>query len=141
MRWWHLPQVVTLEQQVFGDECWSARTFWSELGQIDTRHLVVALEGDQVVGYGGFCDYPDEGWIQTMAVAPDRQGKGLGSTILAALLAEADRRAQRVVALEVAADNVAGQALYARFGFQRTAVRRGYYQPSGTDAYVLSRRS
>ncbi|MDQ1550304.1 MAG: hypothetical protein QOD27_1962, partial [Microbacteriaceae bacterium] len=30
-------------------------------------------------------------------------------------------------------------ALYERFGFRRSGVRRGYYQPSGADALVMER--
>lgn len=141
MRWWHVERVLPLEAALFGDEPWTARTFWSELGQVDTRAYVVAVDDGEVVGYGGLCDYPDEAWVQTMAVAPSHQGRGLGAQLLAELLAEADRRGQRVVSLEVRADNAPAQRLYARHGFTRTGVRRGYYQPSGTDALVLTRRS
>lgn len=140
-RWWHVPGALALEEALFADERWTARTFWSELGQVDTRHYVVLLDGERVVGYAGLCDYPDEAWVQTMAVAPDRQGRGLGDTLLRDLLVEAERRRHRVVSLEVAADNAPAQRLYARHGFTRTGVRRGYYQPSGTDAYVLTRRN
>ncbi len=140
MRWWHVAQVLPLESALFGEEPWTERTFWSELGQVDTRHYVVALEDDRPVGYAGLCDYPDEAWVQTMAVAPTHQRHGLGDRLLRALLAEAARRGQRTVALEVRADNGPAQRLYARHGFTRTGVRRGYYQPSGTDAWVLTRR-
>ena len=140
-RWWHVPGALALEEALFADERWTARTFWSELGQVDTRHYVVLLEHDRVVGYAGLCDYPDEAWVQTMAVSPAHQRRGLGDRLLQDLLAEAERRRQRVVSLEVAADNAPAQWLYARHGFTRTGVRRGYYQPSGTDAYVLTRRS
>ena len=40
---------------------------------------------------------------------------------------------------EVRAGNDRAIALYERFGFRRTAVRRGYYQPSGADALVMTR--
>lgn len=141
LRWWHIAPLLPLEAELFGDEPWTARTFWSELAQLDTRHYVVALAEDGPVGYAGLCDYPDEAWVQTMAVAPALQGRGLGTRLLLALLQEADRRGQRVVSLEVRADNVAAQRLYSRHGFTRTGVRRGYYQPSGTDAWVLTRRT
>ena len=141
LRWWHIAPLLPLEAELFADEPWTARTFWSELAQLDTRHYVVALAGDTPVGYAGLCDYPDEAWVQTMAVAPALHGRGLGTRLLLELLAEAERRGQRVVSLEVRADNVAAQGLYSRHGFIRTGVRRGYYQPSGTDAWVLTRRT
>jgi len=140
MRWWHVPALLPLEAELFADEPWSARLFWSELGQVDTRHYVVALEDDDVLGWAGLCDYPDEAWVQTMAVAPAAQGRGLGARLLGALLEEAERRRQRVVSLEVRADNAVAQRLYERHGFARTGVRRGYYR-GGVDAWTLTRRS
>lgn len=140
MRWWHVEQLLPLEAALFADEPWTARTFWSELGQVTTRHYLVALDGERLLGYGGLCDYPDEAWVQTMAVDPATQGRGTGTLLLQALLAEAARRRHRVVALEVRADNARAQALYARHGFVQTGRRRGYYQPSGVDALVLTRR-
>ena len=141
MRWWHIGQLIGLDTELFGAESWSDRLFWSELGQTDTRCYLVALDGDDLVGYAGLCDYPDEAFVQTMAVAPSHQRAGLGARLLLALLAEAERRRQPTVRLEVRADNRPAQALYARHGFTRTGVRRGYYQPSGTDAWVMTRRS
>jgi [ribosomal protein S18]-alanine N-acetyltransferase len=140
MRWWHVAELLPVERELFAPEPWTERLFWSELGQLDTRHYVVALEDGRVVGYGGLCDYPDEAFVQTMAVAPAAQGRGLGARLLVALLEEAERRGQRTVSLEVRADNVPAQRLYARHGFTRTGVRRGYYA-GGVDALVLTRRS
>jgi ribosomal-protein-alanine N-acetyltransferase len=139
MRWWHVAALMPVEQALFAPEPWSERLFWSELGQLDTRYYLVALAGERVVGYAGLCDYPDEAFVQTLAVAPAAQGQGLGARLLVALLDEATRRGQRSVSLEVRADNEPAQRLYARHGFSRTAVRRGYY-PGGVDALVLTRR-
>ena len=77
--------------------------------------------------------------LAPVAVAAPAQGTGLGARLRRALLEEAVRRGQRVVSLEVRADNEAAQRLYARHGFTRTGVRRGYY-PGGVDALVLTRR-
>ncbi len=139
MRWWHIDQVLRIEQDVFVDDRWTARTYWSELGQLDTRHYLVAVEGDEVQGYAGLCDYPDEAFVQTIAVDRAAQGKGLGARLLQALLDEAARRRQNRVLLEVRADNAAAIALYERFGFRRSGIRRGYYSPSGADALVMMR--
>ncbi len=139
MRWWHLPEVLAIEAEVFGAEPWTARTFWSELGQVETRHYLVALEADRVIGYAGLCDYPDEAFVQTLGVAPSAQRQGLGAGLLQALLDEAGRRRHSTVLLEVRADNAPAIGLYERFGFRRTGIRRGYYQPSGTDALLMTR--
>ena len=139
MRWWHVAKLLPVERSLFQPEPWSERLFWSELGQVDTRHYVVALRGGTVVGYAGLCDYPDEAFVQTLAVAAPAQGTGLGARLLRALLEEAVRRGQRVVSLEVRADNEPAQRLYARHGFSRSGVRRGYY-PGGVDGLVLTRR-
>jgi len=141
MRWWHVEQLMPVERQLFGEQPWTERTFWSELGQLETRWYVVALEDERVVGYAGLCDYPDEAWVQTVAVAPEHQRRGLGAQLLEALLDEADRRRQRVVSLEVRAGNAGAQRLYERHGFVRTGLRRGYYEPSGEDAVLMSRRA
>ncbi len=106
MRWWHVAELLPLERELFAPEGWSERLFWSELGQLDTRHYVVALDGEQVVGWAGLCDYPDEAWVQTIAVAPAARGTGLADRLLEDLLAEAGRRRQTAVSLEVRADNL-----------------------------------
>ncbi|MBK5306185.1 MAG: ribosomal protein S18-alanine N-acetyltransferase [Frankiaceae bacterium] len=139
MRWWHIDEVLPLEHDLFEDDTWTARTYWSELGQLDTRHYLVAVDDGVVLGYAGLCDYPDEAFVQTIAVARSTQGKGLGALLLQALLDEATRRGQRRIVLEVRADNANAIALYERFGFRRSAVRRGYYQPSDADALVMMR--
>jgi ribosomal-protein-alanine N-acetyltransferase len=139
MRWWHIDELLPIERRVFGEEPWTARTFWSELGQLDTRYYLVAVNDGVVVGYGGLCAYPDEAFVQTLAVAPEQQGEGLGAVLLQALLDEAARRRKTTVSLEVRADNAPAQRLYERFGFRQAGVRRGYYQPSGTDALILVR--
>jgi ribosomal-protein-alanine N-acetyltransferase len=136
MRWWDIDAVVGLERALF-DDAWSAEMFWDELAQGGSRTYVVATDDDDVVGYAGLAAMPDEAYVQTIGVAPDRQREGLGSTLLTALLHDAKERGLPRVGLEVRVDNAAAIALYERFGFQGIAVRKRYYQPSGTDALVM----
>ena len=140
MRWWHVDLLLPLEIELFGPDGWSAGAFWSELGRPDTRHYLVARDGAALTGYAGLCDYPDEAFVQTIAVTSSAQGRGVGDRLLAALLDEARRRRQRTVRLEVRVGNERAQRLYARHGFTRESVRRGYYQPSGEDAAMMVRR-
>lgn len=139
MRWWDVDAVVAIERDLHGAEAWSPELFWSELAAADTRAYLLAERAGELVGYAGLCVYPDLAYVQTLAVRRDAWGEGVGTGLLRALLAEADRRGRRSVALEVRADNDRAQRLYARHGFAEIGRRRGYYQPSGADALVLQR--
>ncbi|MGZ4632709.1 MAG: ribosomal protein S18-alanine N-acetyltransferase, partial [Actinomycetes bacterium] len=101
---------------------------------------VVAESGGHLVGYAGLFAAGHQADVQTLAVARDHQGRGLGAVLLQVLLDEADRRDASEVLLEVRADNDSAMRLYERFGFERIGVRRGYYQPGRVDAVVMRRR-
>jgi ribosomal-protein-alanine N-acetyltransferase len=140
MRWWDVPAAHLIEAEVFPDP-WPVEAFWSELAHVPaTRHYLVAEADGAVVGYAGLVCTGAQADVQTLAVAADQRGLGLGGELLRALLAEARRRGATEVLLEVRAENDAAQQLYARHGFERIGVRRGYYRPGGTDALVLRRR-
>jgi ribosomal-protein-alanine N-acetyltransferase len=137
-RWWHIADVLPIEEDLFGVEKWSAAMFWNELAQ--RHHYLVALDDDQVAGYAGLSVvHRDEAWVQNIAVRRDAQRHGVGRSLLEALLAEAARRGVTQVLLEVAVDNTAAQRLYATYDFEPVGIRRGYYQPSNTDALVMMR--
>jgi ribosomal-protein-alanine N-acetyltransferase len=133
-----LDAVMALEEELFAPDTWTAAMYREELAQSDTRHYLVAEDAGAVVGYAGLIAYDDEAHVATIGVTGARQGQGLGARLLDALLAEADRRSP-VVLLEVRADNEHAQELYRRRGFAEIGRRRGYYQPSGTDAVVMRR--
>jgi ribosomal-protein-alanine N-acetyltransferase len=136
MRWWHVEDVMVLEQELFGAESWSAAAYWNELAETATRHYVVALDGDRPVGYAGAAVLDDEAHVLTIGVTGRAQGRGVGTALLRDLLAAAgDRR----VLLDVRADNDPAQRLYRRHGFAPVGRRRRYYQPSGVDAVVMAR--
>ena len=144
-----LPAVLDLEHDLFPEDAWSREMFASELrdGPSD-RYYLVAEEDGRVVGYAGLLapasrpGRPGSGGqadVLTMAVATSRWGQGIGSALLEALLAEAAARGCAEVFLEVRVDNPRAQRLYRRHGFADVGLRRGYYQPSGTDALVMRR--
>ncbi len=99
----------------------------------------MALEGSEIVGYAGLSRSGDEAWVQNLAVRRDHQRRGIGRALLEELIAEAERHGIGIILLEVAVDNTAAQRLYEAYGFQTVGVRRGYYQPSNTDALVMRR--
>jgi ribosomal-protein-alanine N-acetyltransferase len=134
-RWWHIAEALPIEEDLFGAEKWSASMFWNELAQ---RHFyLVAEENEKVAGYAGLAIVDqEESWVQNIAVDRRAQRGGIGRQLLEALLAEAGKRK---VLLEVAVDNAPAQRLYAAYDFEPVGIRRGYYQPSNTDALVMMR--
>ncbi|MFI5832383.1 ribosomal protein S18-alanine N-acetyltransferase [Micromonospora sp. NPDC051300] len=138
-RWWHVEEVLPIEADLFGAEQWTPGMFWNELAN-GHFYLVATDDDGSVAGYAGLAVAPpDEAWVQNIAVRRDAQRLGIGRLLLEALLAEAARRGVRSTLLEVAADNAPAQRLYATHGFEPIGVRRGYYQPSNTDALVMQR--
>jgi ribosomal-protein-alanine N-acetyltransferase len=136
LRWWQIDDLLPIEKDLFGAEAWTARMFWNELA--NGHHYLVATEDDgTVVGYGGLAVIQGEAWINNLAVRRDAQRHGVGAQLLELLIAEARRQECKHVLLEVAASNEPAQLLYARFGFEAVGIRRGYYQPSNTDAVVM----
>jgi len=134
-RWWHIAEVLPIEEELFGAEKWSAAMFWNELAQ--RNFYLVAEENEKVVGYAGLAIVDrEESWVQNIAVDRRAQRGGVGRQLLEALLAEAGTRK---VLLEVAVDNAPAQRLYAGYDFEPVGLRRGYYQPSNTDALVMMR--
>jgi ribosomal-protein-alanine N-acetyltransferase len=135
-----LPAILELEHALFGEEAWSEQMLAGELTQQPaSRYYLVAQDAGAIAGYGGLLAAGTQADILTLAVAADHWGRGIGAALLEALLAEAARRGCTEVFLEVRVDNARAQQLYRRYDFAQIGVRRGYYQPSGTDALVMRR--
>ncbi|MGW2561055.1 ribosomal protein S18-alanine N-acetyltransferase [Streptomyces sp. NPDC001514] len=143
MRWWDIEPVLSLEHDLFPEDAWSPGMFWSELahsrGPRATRRYVVADDpaDGRIVGYAGLAAAGGLGDVQTIAVARDHWGTGLGARLLTDLLQHATAFECDEVLLEVRVDNTRAQKLYERFGFEPIGFRRGYYQPGNIDALVM----
>jgi ribosomal-protein-alanine N-acetyltransferase len=69
----------------------------------------------------------DEAEILTVAVLPGARRKGLGLALTEACAAAAHARGASFLHLEVAENNFAARALYAKLGFVETGRRPNYY--------------
>lgn len=104
-----------------GDSPWSEAAFADLLAQAG----VFALETAD--GFILMRAVADEAEILTLAVRPAGRRGGQGTRLVGeGVLAAAARGAARVI-LEVAEDNAAARALYARSGFVEAGRRPGYY--------------
>ncbi|WP_374010983.1 ribosomal protein S18-alanine N-acetyltransferase [Leifsonia sp. LS-T14] len=132
---------MELERSIFVNDAWSERSMRSEVTG-EHGYYLVAFEPEtpeRIDGYAGLLAPRggEEGDIQTIAVAPHARRRGLGRTLMQALIAEARRRGAREVFLEVRADNPGAETLYRDLGFAEIGVRPKYYQPDGVDAIVM----
>ena len=139
-----LADIMALEHKLFPDDPWSAVMFAEEVTQPPSRRLYLIAEAGAdaalvTAGYAGMMFVPGgvQADVLTIAVAPAYWGRGIGSALLSALIQAARNRGCTEVFLEVREDNQRARGLYLRRGFEEIGVRRGYYQPSGTDAIVM----
>lgn len=83
-----------------------------------------------------------EAEILTIAVIPDRRGRGIGQALVQAMIGAARARGATEAFLEVGADNPEAEKLYASVGFRLAGRRAGYYDRGAqgrVDALVMRR--
>jgi len=131
-----IPAVGVLEHKLFPIDAWPVQMFLDELSQPETRRYLVAETDEGIVGYAGLMCIEPIADVQTIAVVPDYEGRGIGSALLTQLIEEARHRGAADVLLEVRADNPRAQDLYVRFGFEQIHVRPRYYR-DGVDALIM----
>jgi tRNA threonylcarbamoyladenosine biosynthesis protein TsaB len=78
----------------------------------------------------------EEAEILTLAVLPAARQRGIATALVSAGAKQATARGARTLFLEVAENNDAARALYARLGFAAAGRRRDYYG-AGQDALLL----
>ena len=112
---------------------WDEAAFADLLGQKG----VFALAADQ--GFILCRVILDEAEILTLSVLPESRGRGLAGRLTACAADMARAAGAERMFLEVAEDNGAARALYARAGFHQTGRRKAYYETAGgrTDALIL----
>ena len=65
--------------------------------------------------------------LMELAVAPERQGQGIGRQIVAWLVEEAHRRGKRAILVGTANASIDNIAFYQRCGFRMDHVRKDYF--------------
>lgn len=132
-----LDQVLTIEQACF-PRGWSRSHFQAELASERASCVVAELDG-RVTGYLCLTVLLDEAEILDVAVDPALQGRGIGAQLVQWACEEAIRRGARLLLLEVRATSQPAIALYERFGFQRTGLRKAYYENT-IDAILMDKK-
>lgn len=90
------------------------------LYDVDLTKSIVAVEGDNIIGLGMLGSREGMGWITRLGVLPEGRRKGVGGTILDALLTEASDGGLPDIWLEVIHGNDPAHELFHKFQFRET---------------------
>ena len=100
------------------------RALLTEVAADPDAVLVLASDDDGLAGLGYWRRYQrpthrPHADVEKVAVAPSRQGRGVGRRLMTALIAEARAARVEVLTLDLRGDNERAAALYESLGFHR----------------------
>jgi GNAT superfamily N-acetyltransferase len=98
---------------------------WSLTHLVDTVYRMD--DGGQLVGAATLRWRDDPCEIMELAIAPERQGQGLGKHLVAWLIDEARRREKRQMLVGTANASIENIAFYQKCGFRMDHVRKDYF--------------
>lgn len=136
MRAGDIAAVMEVERRSFPAP-WSPQVFLDELGRSHAHVDVLVTGEDWPVGFVNYWLVADEVHLLNLALGPEHRGRGLGTRLLAHVVAFARGHACRVVTLEVRRSNLTAQHLYRKAGFRAVSVRPAYYTDNHEDAIVM----
>lgn len=134
------PRAASLHASSFPAP-WPVHEFRQMLGA--PNHLSIGIEdGPALAALLVILTSPDTADILTLATGPDHRRKGYGAKLIRAALKHLGERGIERLLLDVAADNMAGIALYSALGFSEDGRRKSYYKRGDgprADAILMSR--
>jgi ribosomal-protein-alanine N-acetyltransferase len=131
-----LSDIERIEQRVYPTP-WSRSMFAGELAKPSSICLGAFDEEGRLSGYLIVSRYVDAWHIMNLAVDDQRRRAGIGSRLLGALFELTASDSHRGYTLEVRISNKGAIALYERWGFERSGIRRGYYTDNREDALIM----
>lgn len=130
--------VTTIETASFSDP-WPSESFHTELESNRLAFYLVARikPKDEAVAYIGAWKVLDEVHITTLAVAEKYRRCGIGSRLVAALVASTVKSGARYLTLEVRPSNITAIKFYEKHGFKTLGRRKRYYVDE--DALIMTK--
>ena len=133
----HAQQVAQLETECFSDP-WSLQAVAGEITNPLSLWLV-AVEGEQVLGYIGSQSVLGEADMMNLAVDMTARGKGIGSQLINALIDHLRKDGVYRLTLEVRVSNTPAINLYEKLGFKIIGRRPNYYYHPKEDAFIMGK--
>ena len=165
MDWDDLDQVAAIEREAF-PTLWPPTNYRKEMRNRIAEHIVCVQEGAyvaverkpgalrrlfrrnkpdppplmrrRVAGFLSIWHMAGEAHIVAVAVREEKRRLGLGELLLIGAVEIGMARGSRFVTLEARVSNEAAKALYFKYGFRETGVRKGYYSDNREDAVIMT---
>jgi ribosomal-protein-alanine N-acetyltransferase len=133
-----ITQVTEIDREAF-PTLWPPANYERELKNGLAHYIVASDEaGRYIIGFAGLWMLVDEAHITNIAVREKHRRQGIGEALLIAIIELAIKLGAHLITLEVRASNAEAQKLYAKYGFVRVGLRRGYYTDNREDAVLMS---
>jgi ribosomal-protein-alanine N-acetyltransferase len=134
-----VDDVAALEAASFTNP-WTRQMLAEELSRNEFARLyVLRLPDVRVAGFCACWIVTDELHINTIAVAAEHRGQGLGSALMRHIMRDVAGQGVTRATLEVRESNRPARQLYERLGFVAAGIRHGYYTEPVEDALILWR--
>lgn len=162
-----LPQIEQIETESF-PSAWPSSAYKREMERNNLARYVVAVRreppaaetrpagsrlsgairrlfrrppppvAEYVAGFIGVWFMVDETHIVTVAVRESDRRQGVGELLLLEAFDLSTEKGVPVLTLECRVSNIAAQALYEKYGFQRLGIRKRYYTDNNEDALIMT---
>jgi ribosomal-protein-alanine N-acetyltransferase len=136
-----IPVLVGMEKEIYPESPWSAAQFREELAGIPrSRKYVVAIDENEIVGYGGIALAGDVADIHTLTVTPEFRRQGIATELLRQLEEWASAQGITTFMLEMREGNSEAQPLYEKHGYEVISKRDNYYS-RGIHALIMRKEA
>ncbi len=132
-----LPKIATMERAYFAGDAWTEKML-SDTMNSPFSWTVLAEDGGQVCGYACLMTLFETAELLNIAVDNAVRRRGFGDLLMNALHERARELGAERVMLEVRRSNDPAIAMYRKHGYEKIAVRKGYYA-DGEDADIMQR--
>ncbi len=133
-----MPEVLDIERSSF-EFPWAEDDFVRCLRQRNCIGMVAEHE-DRVVGFMIYELHKTRIHVLNFAVAEEHRHSGVGSQMIAKLIAKLSSQRRSRIVLEVRETNLDAQLFFRENGFRAVSVLRAYYDDTPEDAYLMQYR-
>lgn len=131
-------EAAKIEAQNFSRP-WTQEGLLSAAKDEKTLYLTAVFNGT-VAGYAGMWIALDEGEITNVSVRKELQGQKIGYHLMKSLLEAGAERGVNAYFLEVRESNERAVRLYESLGFEKTGLRKNFYEAPTEDAVLMCKR-